>query len=202
MRLFFFLLFSLVCLWGGINYFTHTPIQQPPGMLAPYDPRQTEMTPALLQIQRNQHTWNLQKVAAYDIQGRVLSTHEYGLFDASSEVSPLDVAMGWGPMSDQRIISQIDISQTSRFYLWHVQRFPIPGDDIVRHSANVHTIPADAAVEKQLKALRSGEIIRMKGYLVNVSRDNGFQWRTSTTRWDSGNGACEIMYVDSVEKIQ
>ena len=36
--------------------------------------------------------------------------------------------------------------------------------------------------------------------LVNVNFDNG-TWKSSLTRIDTGNGACEIMYVTEVELI-
>ena len=39
----------------------------------------------------------------------------------------------------------------------------------------------------------------MRGYLVNVGGPDGFSWNTSLRRDDTGNGACEVFYVESVE---
>jgi hypothetical protein len=36
--------------------------------------------------------------------------------------------------------------------------------------------------------------------LVTASKADGFTWNTSLTRNDSGNGACELMYVESVTR--
>jgi len=39
----------------------------------------------------------------------------------------------------------------------------------------------------------------MRGYLVNVTGPNGFNWNTSLRRDDTGNGACELFYVQALE---
>jgi hypothetical protein len=36
------------------------------------------------------------------------------------------------------------------------------------------------------------------GYLVDVSGPRGFQWSTSRTRTDTGDGACEIVWVETL----
>ena len=66
------------------------------------------------------------------------------------------------------------------------------------HAANVHVISADKTVAKAVSSLRAGQIATMKGYLVNVSKADGFRWNSSLTRDDSGNGACELFYVQAI----
>ena len=48
-------------------------------------------------------------------------------------------------MSDQTVLDQLKISQSMRFY-WYEYRMPppIPQDEIMKHSANLHIIPANA----------------------------------------------------------
>jgi len=62
----------------------------------------------------------------------------------------------------------------------------------------MHMIPADRYTAKQLKSLRRGAVISIRGYLVDVDRDDGWQWRTSMRRDDTGAGACEIVWVEQV----
>ncbi len=38
----------------------------------------------------------------------------------------------------------------------------------------------------------------MSGYLVDVRGPNGFRWNTSLSRNDTGDGACEIMWIESL----
>jgi len=49
-----------------------------------------------------------------------------------------------------------------------------------------------------LMQLREGDVITLKGYLIDVDHDSGWKWRTSMTRSDTGGGACEIVYVESI----
>ncbi len=44
------------------------------------------------------------------------------------------------------------------------------------------------------------DYITLKGYLVNVKFPD-YDWKSSLARNDTGNGACEIMYVESVTKL-
>ena len=89
----------------------------------------------------------------------MLFTEHYAL-DREADLAKVDLARGWGPMSDDAILKQIDISQRNRFYYWHVDAFPIPREAIETNSANMHMVAADSHIEKTLKA--SG--------LVNQSR--------------------------------
>lgn len=63
----------------------------------------------------------------------------------------------------------------------------------------MHMIPADRSIEKAMRSVRKGQIVHFKGKLVEVSGGGGFVWRSSMTRNDTGNGACELVYVESFE---
>lgn len=62
-------------------------------------------------------------------------------------------------------------------------------------SANMHLIPGNPNIDLRLRRLKPGHLVQIKGFLVNVTGPNGFLWRTSTLRTDTGNGACEIVWV-------
>ena len=64
----------------------------------------------------------------------------------------------------------------------------------------MHLIPASRSVAKQLRAIRPGHIVRLSGYLVEARRDDGWRWRSSTSRTDTGGGACEVVYVCSIAR--
>jgi len=42
-------------------------------------------------------------------------------------------------------------------------------------------------------------LVALDGYLVDANRADGWHWRTSLTRDDTGDGACELFYVTSVD---
>lgn len=139
-------------------------------------------------------------VATYDITARVLSKKTYR-FDEESKYSPIDLALGWGDMSSHSSFNQLKISQSNRYYIykWGSDGLPIPLQTIINTSANVHLIPKDESVLKTLKKVKPGQIVSMQGYLVQISQENGWLWKTSVTRSDKGNGACELMYVENVQ---
>ncbi|MEO8049775.1 MAG: hypothetical protein ABI833_05105 [Acidobacteriota bacterium] len=168
----------------------------PSGVLVSDSPYQSSIASGLPWKENgNQFT----PLADFHLRARVLHTEPYW-FDSGSPVSPLDLAVGWGPMSDQAVLDEITIRQGRRWYTWQPahQRFPIANDEIVSHSANIHTIPSTSEIKKQLRNLREGDIAELDGYLVEVKTSNGGTWTSSLSRTDLGGGACELMWVRSV----
>jgi len=142
--------------------------------------------------------FEIQPVARYEIRAKVLSTKRYRS-GREADLSPVDFALGWGPMSDHTVTKQLDISQGNRWYQYSWSDAPpIDPAVIVRTSANTHLVPADDHIKARLLKVRRGEIVRLQGYLVNIKRPDGWSWRSSLTREDSGAGSCELMWVESV----
>jgi len=135
--------------------------------------------------------------ATFDMAARVLGRRDYG-WGEWARLSPMDLALGWGPMSDPSVLSRIEIRQRGRFYFWRVDDYPIPRHLIEQSSANMHIVPADPALLEVLQGVDEGDEIRLSGYLIDVDRDDGSYWRTSLRREDTGDGACELFLVTSV----
>ena len=115
--------------------------------------------------------------------------------DEPAETPRLDLALGWGRMSDARVLADIDITQSGRWYRWRTDDFPIPRREIETHSANMHLIPANDRVEDELDDIDAGQIVELRGYLVGVEADDGWRWISSLSREDTGASACELVYV-------
>ena len=167
-----------------------------PGVLVAADPYQGPVGPGVPWKENgNQFT----PIADFHLRARILRTESYW-FDRASAISPLDLAVGWGPLSDQTVLDEMSISQGQRWYTWRPahRRLPLPSDEIVSHSANIHTVPSTPEIKKQLRALRAGDIADLDGYLVEVKMANGGKWTSSLTRTDVGGGACELMWVRAV----
>ena len=79
------------------------------------------------------------------------------------------------------------------------QNYPLPRNVIESHSANMHMIPADDDIERRLKSTRAGNLVHIKGYLVEATTKDGFRWKSSLSRSDTGAGACELIWVESLE---
>ncbi len=166
-----------------------------PGVLVKERPVQRDLSDERVQRLDEQH--NLTLLAEYRIRARVLSRADYS-WDAGADLSPMDLALGWGRMSDSAIIDQIDIKQSVRYATWRSSEFPIPLIEISRSIANTHLIPANSEVLKQMRRIGKGQVVELSGYLVDARSDDGFRWRSSMRRSDTGKGACELMLVESV----
>lgn len=180
-------------LWCWMN--VRSPISRTPGVVAPDPPVQVNIRSENVARYRN---LTLESVAHFAVEARVLGVEWYR-FDELACLCPVDLALGWGRMSDEAILEKIEISQTSRFYLWHATSFPIPPEEIMRSSCNMHIIPTNSKVRDALRGVRLGHIVNFSGELVNVKRDDGTMWRTSINRNDSGAGACEIVWVKDLQ---
>ena len=180
----------LVLIWRG-----DPGVRQPPGILAPGEPLQTTVT-ASDSWQRG--AYQIEPLAGYDITARVLSTRTYWM-GRDSNISPVDFAVAWGEMSDQTLIDEFRFSQGSR-HLYYRPRgaMPLPMDEVNAHVANMHLIPASDDISKRLEAVSPGQVVTMDGYLVQVHGPNGFAWKSSLSRTDTGEGACELMWVDQL----
>ncbi|MGB7740163.1 MAG: hypothetical protein WBM03_13705 [Steroidobacteraceae bacterium] len=167
------------------------------GAIAPNEPLQTDANGAPVIVLGR---WTLTPRATYDITARILSREDYR-FDPISGLAPLDLALGWGPMSDNRVLQAFKISQGARFYSWRpvTESLPIDLGEVTKYSANTHAIPANDSVASKLARLRlGGQVVHLTGLLVDGARDDGLTIRTSLSRTDSGAGACEFMLVQQV----
>jgi len=171
----------------------HRPITYPAGVLISSEPDQIMLpadTPAFAY-----GVVRLKPLAVFSIDARVLHRKNYR-YDYGASLVPIDLALGWGPMSDQRVLDQLKITQSMRFYWYEYSRQPpIPVEQIVSHSANVHVIPSTKTIASQCKSLRIGQLVHLRGDLVEATGPAIGTWRSSLSRTDTGNGACELVWV-------
>jgi hypothetical protein len=186
----FLLIFLCLFTFGAYQHYQHRPVVHGVGEITPNDPIQTSTNAADIQL----NGFTLTPLAAYKIKARVLSTEDYSM-GTEAELSPTDLALGWGAMSDEAVLSKIKISQGNRFFYWHVDEFPIPQREIEIHAANTHIIPANESIKRQLSKIRPGQIVSIEGQLIEAKRADGWHWRSSLSREDTGAGACELVYV-------
>lgn len=180
-------------LMGAFQWWQELPVEHPPGQLVAADPVQQPTGRAL--YRRN--GYSIEQLARFSVEARVLSVSHYRT-DREAELAPVDLALGWGPMSDSAVLQKVAISQGNRFYYWRVEQFPIPRRAIETHSANMHMIPANAQAEDALRFVRVGQVVHVEGYLVEARAQDGWHWRSSLTREDTGAGACEVIWVEKL----
>ncbi|MEO7650594.1 MAG: hypothetical protein ABIZ80_08995 [Bryobacteraceae bacterium] len=165
----------------------------PPGTLAADEPSQS-ITPG--------RSWEhaghqITALARFRVRALVLSTERYWT-DPASSLSPVDLVLGWGPMSDPATVRQFRFSQGARwFHMRPIDRLQLPIAYLQNHCSNMHMIPADGRISSQLKSISSWDVVDISGYLVEASRER-FRIRSSLSRTDTGGGACEVVWVEEV----
>ena len=173
------------------------------------DPLQTPLSSSEpvtpITLEKAGATWRMTPRAEYRVAARVLNSRRY--HDWQARFTPVDLALGWGKVSESRADRWVEWRQSDRWYYYRLRRSPLLGgvltslspEYVREHSANVHVVPATAKVESALKTVERNSLVLMEGKLVDVEaeKDGAIQrFSTSLSRSDGGDGSCEIMYVE------
>jgi hypothetical protein len=160
---------------------TEAPYQQPPDKTTPWHHKGFTITP----------------LASFTIRARVVLTAYFG-FGLQSKISPYDFTLAWGVMSDTNALRRVSFSHGYRVVAWSSNNPPYPLEVMNRHLSNLHAIPANDAIEKSLSQINVDDIVTLRGYLVTAFDRDGAGWGSSLSREDTGDGACETMWIESV----
>ncbi|MHB9111574.1 MAG: hypothetical protein ACYC4D_02950 [Thermoleophilia bacterium] len=141
--------------------------------------------------------------ASFTINAKVEGSKAYD--DAISDLVPYDLLLTWGDMANDEIDSKLVWEQGDRRgqvsgSLGGASGVELSTDYVIRHVSNNHMIPSTERIERAMRNIKAGDLVRIDGRLVDVrmSLDDGrvFTVNTSKTRTDQGEGACEIIYVE------
>jgi hypothetical protein len=155
------------------------------------------------------YTYTITPRATYDIAGLVVSRHSgdalLNLYHKADPGNVEDVCVVWGDVITNGSYRKVAYSseEFTCYYSWAGVVSPPFNPDKM---ANNHLLPATDTVTRQIRAIRAGDQVRMQGLLVDytVSRDGHelLRRRTSLTRTDTGNGACEVLYVTDLHVLR
>jgi hypothetical protein len=152
------------------------------------------------------HKWGRQNfvftaAASYAVTARVASIARYRL-DPESSLAPYDFTLAWGEMDDIPLLESMSISQSGRWFMSQMPRnSKVTLATLVQNIANTHLIPMNEEIWDKLAAVDKYDLVRMRGYLVNIIGPDGWHWGTSMSRNDRGGGSCEVFWVEAVEVL-
>lgn len=127
--------------------------------------------------------------------------YKYYTDDEQAKFSPVDFAVSWGLFAHPSIASQISVEQYDRYLKWGINRLPVPAEQAKQMVSNIHIVPADPKVAQKIKQVKRGDLVRLKGELVEI-KEADLVWRSSLSPDDVGDGACEVFRVKSIEWIE
>lgn len=182
----------ILILVGGSYYFWNTrPITHGPGEVAPEKPERHRAY-GVKPIDHN--TYTIVPRTEFEIEARVLSSKRY-YNDRKSEIAPYDFVVGWGPMSDERNLDHILITQSDRSFEWQMTKPPIPLHKMAEYTMNLHLVPSNYEIGDQLGQIRPGNIISIKGYLVKVESAQGWSFDGKVYHEKMGDKKSKVIWI-------
>jgi len=179
------------------SYFAWTkyPISHGPGILTPDKP--------LLSYNAwdkpfNLKGYTLNPIKGYSAEVRILKHRRY-FFEEKKDLSPVDIIVGWSEMSDERNLKFVQLSISKRTFDINFTKPPIPETSMYKQMELLHLIPSTKEIEEQINWLRTGNIIRIEGKLVNVESINSFNWNSELQQIQDQASKKMILWVESIE---
>jgi len=172
-----------------------------------HEPAQTASYKDPFSIEFSDHQYTVVPKFRYELYGLVVS---YRHHDGDNQLHK-----SWGDyinMADICVVWQDNATSPflNDFKFWNGQftcNFQPTSDEAWRsfklnQISNNHLISESSHIRSKVSKLKIGDQIRISGWLSEYSNELGGKRGTSTNREDTGNGACETIYVERFEVLQ
>lgn len=136
----------------------------------------------------------------FEGQFRILGSKQY-TDDEQAKYSPIDYAVTRGLFTHPEIASQIQINQYDRYLNWKMAKPPIPPQLATQLVSNMHIIPANPEVAKQITQVKRGDLVEIEGDLVQIDAKD-LTWKSALDWKGVGDGACKLIRVDSIKWVE
>jgi hypothetical protein len=153
-------------------------------------------------------TYTIKPLFSYELHGLVVSRHDSDSFidyihrEWNDHINVVDLCVIWGKNAISGAYRGQSFSSGQFVCYWQAPtREAFAAFDPAAISNN-HLLTDDPAIAKKLRSVRVGDQIRFRGYLAEYSHNHKgqpFHRSTSIVRTDTGNGACETVYVQDLE---
>lgn len=175
-------------------------------------------------IKANWDTVSVNFLAEYDISWRVLTTAQYwdGLLQRifardrleDNIIRYKDVWMWWWVFTQDEYVKRFDWISFSRFLFPQWKSY----DDYIyiknncscdniesfinTHMSHNHLIPANHHIKVLIRKIKKWDYIHIKWYLVELRWSWWYHLKSSLTREDTWDGACETIYVTDISWLR
>jgi len=139
----------------------------------------------------------------YDLHGMVVSYRQHDGDStmhrrANDHLNMADLCVVWGDTAASPHLS--DISFWNGIFTCNFETRSRTAWESIRPQqvANNHLLSADDAIRRRVADVKVGDQVHIRGWLASYGNGRGKRG-TSTTREDTGDGACETIFVDDFE---
>lgn len=170
------------------------------------EPRQTATRAKPFDAAFNEVRYLVEPEYEYDLYGMVVSyRHHDGNsrmhFLANDHLNMLDVCVVWGDSATGERLHKINFwngiftcnVRTRDSAAWAAFN--------MEQLSNNHLISDDEHIRERVKNIRIGDQIHVRGYLASYGSEKGGKRGTSTTRTDTGDGACETVFIEQFDIV-
>jgi hypothetical protein len=170
------------------------------------EPRQRQITKQALTVPYAGVDYRVEPLFSYELYGLVVSYRQHDGEDSmhrwsNDHLNVADVCVVWSETALSPTLPRLDFwngiftcnVQTRDSMAW--------ANFDMKQLSNNHLISADPFIRDRVAEMRVGDQIRIKGSLVRYGAVGGSLRGTSTTRDDTGDGACETILVDEFEVV-
>ncbi|KAA8733938.1 hypothetical protein F4V57_07205 [Acinetobacter qingfengensis] len=143
---------------------------------------------------------SIQTLKPFEGQFRILG-YKFYHDDEQAKFSPVDLAVSSGLFADPQIASQISVQQYDRYLKWSIPYLPVPAKQAIEMVFNIHFVPASPEIAQQIKQIKRGDLVHLQGELIEIN-DKNLVWKSSLSRDDVGDGACEVFRVNEIQWLE
>ena len=168
------------------------------------EPRQTTTARNSFNANYNDIEYLVEPEYDYELYGLIVSyRHHEGdsrmHFRANDHLNMLDICVVWGKNVTNPLLHKLDF--WNGIFTCNVKtRNQEAWDSFDMYQlSNNHLISDDDFIRDRVKEISIGDQVRVRGFLASYSNEVGGKRGTSTTRLDTGDGACETLYVEDFD---
>lgn len=176
------------------------------------EPKQVRVRRPPISTTVNGVEYRIQPRYSYDISALVVSLHhsdtwwDYAHKAWNDHINLMDLCVVWGGNAESGAYKNISFSNNQWECSWQASSMEAWQAFNQAEASNNHMVTDDPVVAKALRSIRVGDQIRVQGYLVDYTtlkdgQPTGMRV-SSEVRTDTGNGACEVLYVESVDLMK
>lgn len=167
--------------------------------VAQNDPVQTPTQRPSFITKVEDQTHNVKPLHDYRISGMVVSCgfSENMAEYRDDDLNIMDAGLIWGSNLDPSIYKKVKFYNNGVWLHAKTKEQAVWERLDQKRLSNNHLLCTDPQLKKQIKAIKRGDVISIKGCLVSYSGRG-----SSVSRTDNGDGACETIWVEEFELLQ
>jgi len=171
------------------------------------EPKQTQIKTSAFDAHYGGVSYHVEPEYEYELYGLVVSYRHHSGDSMlhklwNDHLNMTDVCVVWGKTALSAYLNQFDF-WNGQFTCNFRTRSDIAWNSFDQNQiSNNHLISDDESLRIKIQKLNVGDQIKVVGLLSSYGQEGGSKRGTSTVRTDTGNGACETIFVEEFDIVK